>query len=175
MPKPCSMRKSSSAHVPRKATNGRNSGRSRMDFAGQAITLTGVRRRRVKSAWWPPRSSKPLSARYAGRGVFDSLPLRQTSRTADQASDNDNDKDRDRDRGLGVGLSLDLAPLKYSTSSLWPPWLRGAAETSSHPPPDRAFVAVCAMRHATQSDSADRSGLVYRTTGRGSHARPVQT
>ena len=28
-------------------------------------------------AWWPPRSSKPLSACFACRGVFDSLPLRQ--------------------------------------------------------------------------------------------------
>ena len=33
--------------------------------------------RRVMGAWWPSRSSKPLSARSAGRGVFDSLPLRQ--------------------------------------------------------------------------------------------------
>ena len=33
--------------------------------------------RRVMGAWWPSRSSKPLSARLAGRGVFDSLPLRQ--------------------------------------------------------------------------------------------------
>lgn len=31
---------------------------------------------RVKGAWWPSRSSKPLSARSAGRGRFDSYPLR---------------------------------------------------------------------------------------------------
>ena len=33
--------------------------------------------RRVKGAWWPPRSSKPLSVCFAGRGKFDSYPLRQ--------------------------------------------------------------------------------------------------
>ena len=33
--------------------------------------------RRVMGAWWPSRSSKPLLARFTGRGVFDSLPLRQ--------------------------------------------------------------------------------------------------
>ena len=33
--------------------------------------------RRVMGAWWPSRSSKPLSARFAGRGKFDSYPLRQ--------------------------------------------------------------------------------------------------
>ena len=32
--------------------------------------------RRVKGAWWPSRSSKPLSARSTGRGMFDSYPLR---------------------------------------------------------------------------------------------------
>jgi len=32
--------------------------------------------RRVTGVWWPPRSSKPLSARPTGRGVFDSHPLR---------------------------------------------------------------------------------------------------
>ena len=32
--------------------------------------------RRVNGAWWPARSSKPLSARSAGRGRFDSYPLR---------------------------------------------------------------------------------------------------
>jgi hypothetical protein len=32
--------------------------------------------RRVMGAWWPPRSSKPLSARFTGRGVFNPLPLR---------------------------------------------------------------------------------------------------
>ena len=32
--------------------------------------------RRVKGAWWPSRSSKPLSSRLAGRGRFDSYPLR---------------------------------------------------------------------------------------------------
>src|SRR5262245_18967284 len=32
---------------------------------------------RVMGAWWPSRSSKPLSVRFTGRGVFDSLPLRQ--------------------------------------------------------------------------------------------------
>src|SRR5690242_15693654 len=33
--------------------------------------------RRVKGAWWPSRSSKPLSVRYSpGRGRFDSYPLR---------------------------------------------------------------------------------------------------
>ncbi len=33
--------------------------------------------RRVMGAWWPSRSSKPLSARSTGRGTFDSYPLRQ--------------------------------------------------------------------------------------------------
>ena len=33
--------------------------------------------RRVTGAWWSPRSSKPLSARFTGRGMFDSYPLRQ--------------------------------------------------------------------------------------------------
>ncbi len=32
--------------------------------------------RRVTGAWWSPRSSKPLSARFTGRGMFDSYPLR---------------------------------------------------------------------------------------------------
>ncbi len=31
---------------------------------------------RVMGAWWPSRSSKPPLARFTGRGVFDSLPLR---------------------------------------------------------------------------------------------------
>jgi hypothetical protein len=31
---------------------------------------------RVKGAWWPSRSSKPSSSRLAGRGRFDSYPLR---------------------------------------------------------------------------------------------------
>src|SRR5205814_7805672 len=31
---------------------------------------------RVKGAWWPSRSSKPLSSRLTGRGRFDSYPLR---------------------------------------------------------------------------------------------------
>ena len=35
--------------------------------------------RRVMGAWWPSRSSKPLSARFTGRGKFDSYPLRQIS------------------------------------------------------------------------------------------------
>ena len=34
-------------------------------------------RRRVMGAWWPSRSSKPLSVRFTGRGKFDSYPLRQ--------------------------------------------------------------------------------------------------
>ena len=33
--------------------------------------------RRVKGAWWPSRSSKPLSSRLTGRGRFDSYPLRR--------------------------------------------------------------------------------------------------
>ena len=33
--------------------------------------------RRVMGAWWSPRSSKPSSARFTGRGMFDSYPLRQ--------------------------------------------------------------------------------------------------
>jgi hypothetical protein len=32
---------------------------------------------RVKGAWWPSRSSKPPSSRSAGRGRFDSYPLRR--------------------------------------------------------------------------------------------------
>ena len=35
--------------------------------------------RRVKGAWWPSRSSKPPSSRLAGRGRFDSYPLRLVS------------------------------------------------------------------------------------------------
>ena len=31
---------------------------------------------RVLGAWWPSRSSKPSSARFTGRGRFDSCPLR---------------------------------------------------------------------------------------------------
>jgi hypothetical protein len=31
---------------------------------------------RVNGAWWPSRSSKPSSSRLAGRGRFDSYPLR---------------------------------------------------------------------------------------------------
>jgi hypothetical protein len=38
--------------------------------------------RRVKGAWWPPRSSKPLSARSTGRGMFDSYPLRHSHPSA---------------------------------------------------------------------------------------------
>ena len=34
--------------------------------------------RRVKGAWWPSRSSKPLSVRKS-RGRFDSCPLRESS------------------------------------------------------------------------------------------------
>ncbi len=34
---------------------------------------------RVKGAWWPSRSSKPSSPRLAGRGRFDSYPLRVVS------------------------------------------------------------------------------------------------
>jgi hypothetical protein len=34
---------------------------------------------RVKGAWWPSRSSKPLSSRLTGRGRFDSYPLRVSS------------------------------------------------------------------------------------------------
>ena len=34
--------------------------------------------RRVMGAWWPSRSSKPLSARSTSRGMFDSYPLRQS-------------------------------------------------------------------------------------------------
>src|SRR5262249_3845217 len=33
--------------------------------------------RRVKGAWWSPRSSKPSSPRLAGRARFDSYPLRR--------------------------------------------------------------------------------------------------
>ena len=33
---------------------------------------------RVMGAWWPSRSSKPLSARSTGRGMFDSYPLRHS-------------------------------------------------------------------------------------------------
>ena len=33
---------------------------------------------RVKGAWWPSRSSKPLSSRLTGRGRFDSYPLRSS-------------------------------------------------------------------------------------------------
>ncbi len=35
--------------------------------------------RRVTGAWWPSRSSKPLSVRFTGRGGFDSYPLRQVN------------------------------------------------------------------------------------------------
>ena len=53
---------------------------------GKAATGSGERARaasefqsairRVKGAWGPSRSSKPLSSRSAGRGRFDSYPLR---------------------------------------------------------------------------------------------------
>jgi hypothetical protein len=53
---------------------------------GKAATGSGERARaagefqsairRVKGAWWPSRSSKPSSSRSAGRGRFDSYPLR---------------------------------------------------------------------------------------------------
>jgi hypothetical protein len=53
---------------------------------GKAATGSGERARaasefqsaiwRVKGAWWPSRSSKPSSPRSAGRGRFDSYPLR---------------------------------------------------------------------------------------------------
>ena len=39
-------------------------------------TNVGLCSRRVMGAWWPSRSSKPLSARSTGRGMFDSYPLR---------------------------------------------------------------------------------------------------
>jgi hypothetical protein len=42
-------------------------------FAGEIFS------RRVMGAWWPSRSSKPLSDRFTGRGAFDSLPLRHPS------------------------------------------------------------------------------------------------
>ncbi len=35
--------------------------------------------RRVTGAWWPSRSSKPLSVRFTGRGGFDSYPLRHVN------------------------------------------------------------------------------------------------
>ena len=41
------------------------------------MTNAGLCSRRVMGAWWPSRSSKPLSARSTGRGMFDSYPLRQ--------------------------------------------------------------------------------------------------
>ena len=37
---------------------------------------TGMASRRVKGAWWSLRSSKPTPVRSAGRGRFDSCPLR---------------------------------------------------------------------------------------------------
>ena len=40
--------------------------------------LTPCVDRRVMGAWWPPRSSKPSSVCFAGRGMFDSYPLRQS-------------------------------------------------------------------------------------------------
>ena len=46
------------------------------DPSGTGSGLTRYQQRRVMGAWWPPRSSKPSSARYTGRGKFDSYPLR---------------------------------------------------------------------------------------------------
>jgi len=41
---------------------------------------------RVMGAWWPPRSSKPLSDPLLGRGMFDSYPLRHLERAKAQVS-----------------------------------------------------------------------------------------
>ena len=53
-------------------------------FSVAHISATVIDRRyrfswREKGAWWSPRSSKPLSARSAGRDRFDSYPLRLTN------------------------------------------------------------------------------------------------
>jgi hypothetical protein len=45
-------------------------------FNVQCSTFCPCPSRRVMGAWWPSRSSKPLSARSTGRGMFDSYPLR---------------------------------------------------------------------------------------------------
>src|SRR5215472_8265357 len=47
-------------------------GRWLFDVGGWKFSFSG----RVKGAWWPSRSSKPPSSRLAGRGRFDSYPLR---------------------------------------------------------------------------------------------------
>src|SRR5262245_53442425 len=58
----------------RRVTNGHEQNK-----IGLKITVKRERNfGRVMGAWWPSRSSKPLSVRYTGRGVFDSLPLRHT-------------------------------------------------------------------------------------------------
>ena len=47
----------------------------RFSILNSRFPVTALRRR-VMGAWWPSRSSKPLSARFTGRGKFDSYPLR---------------------------------------------------------------------------------------------------
>ena len=51
----------------------RTVGRSMLDVERWVFLFS----RRVKGAWWPSRSSKPLSVRKS-RGRFDSCPLRQS-------------------------------------------------------------------------------------------------
>ena len=50
---------------------------ARQNQDGPAVRPYRLANRRVKGAWWPSRSSKPLSVRSAGRGRFDSYPLRR--------------------------------------------------------------------------------------------------
>ena len=50
-------------------------GRWLFDVGGWKFSFSG----RVKGVWWPSRSSKPSSSRLAGRGRFDSYPLRLVS------------------------------------------------------------------------------------------------
>jgi hypothetical protein len=65
--------------------------------------------RRVKGAWWPSRSSKPLSSRLAGRGRFDSYPLRLDFSTLNAQRSTRNVQFRQLDVGrwtLSVGRFL---------------------------------------------------------------------
>src|SRR6266542_3130094 len=61
----------------RKPPTSKETGRLALDVG---CWMFGLRlSRRVTGAWWPSRSSKPLSVRFTGRGGFDSYPLRHVN------------------------------------------------------------------------------------------------
>ena len=55
---------------------GRGEGVPRLMGSRSRLGVESFFPRRVMGAWWPSRSSKPLSARSTSRGMFDSYPLR---------------------------------------------------------------------------------------------------